>query len=369
MNNLIIISFVSLLLFTNCTKSPDKMTTDKKTTDKNVPSGRLPVVEMNESRAGHTSTLLNNGKVLIAGGFNEHPTMVIFNTAELFDPVSKSFTYTGKMNDKRNTHTATLLNNGKVLIAGGWGGNQKLSSAEIYEPETGQFTPVGSLSIPRAAFTATLLNNGMVLIAGSETAELFNPAANSFSQTGNLIEPRGGHTATLLNDGRVLIVGGSASNNVIPSAEIYDPQTGNFTLVESKLNNARYKHAAILLNDGNVLIVGGANNLDWQGQLNSAELYDAASGTFAEISALNNSRFKIAGAIAKLSNGNVLIAGGNKVVELFDHKSVTFGSEDNLDDNYFSGTATQFNGSNVLIAGGYNGDIRSTNKAWIYGLN
>jgi hypothetical protein len=357
MNNLIVISFVSLLLFTRCSDSPDKI----------IKTSSIPFVEMNESRAGHTSTLLDNGKVLIAGGFNENPSMVVFNTAELYDPVSKSFTYTGTMNERRNTHTATLLNNGKVLIAGGWGRNEKHSSAELYDPETGKFTPVGNLSIPRAAFTATLLSNGMVLIAGGTTAELFNPATNMFTETGGLIQGRFGHTATLLNNGNVLLIGGSYDNNVIASAEMYNTETGKFTILQSSLNNARYKHASVLLNDGNVLIVGGANNLDWQGQLNSAELYEAATGIFVDIPALNNRRFKISNACAKFGDGSILVAGGNKIIELFNPLAGAFINEDNLDDSYFTSTATQLKGNRVLIAGGYNANIHSTNKAWIYG--
>src|SRR6202162_3277285 len=128
-----------------------------------VTAGFVLTGSLNTARASHTSTVLNNGMVLIAGGYDGN----IFASAELYHPASRTFTYPGSLNNARTYHTATLLNNGMVLIAGGTDNSGTiLASAELYNPATGTFTPTGSLNTTRIYHTATMLNNGMVLIAG-----------------------------------------------------------------------------------------------------------------------------------------------------------------------------------------------------------
>jgi hypothetical protein len=117
---------------------------------------------MAASREYHTATLLPNGKVLIAGGFNNG----ISTSAELYEPVTGAFTATGSLGEARCQHTATLLPNGKVLMTGGWGISPTLSSAELYDPATGAFTTTGSMGAARRMHIATLLPTGKVLIAG-----------------------------------------------------------------------------------------------------------------------------------------------------------------------------------------------------------
>src|SRR5688500_8873242 len=170
-------------------------------------------LKMNDERAAHSATLLPDGKVLIAGGFREEGTTeVAIASAEIFDPVTNTFTPTSDMNEPRNGHTATLLPNGKVLLAGGWNQQGRTATAELYDPLTGTFEYTGSLMAPRQGLTAILLNNGQVLIAGGDsarntpqlTAELYDPATETFTSTGTLKDGRFGHTATLLSDGKVL---------------------------------------------------------------------------------------------------------------------------------------------------------------------
>lgn len=156
-----------------------------------------------------------------------------------------TFTQTGNMTVAPALHNATLLPNGKVLIAGGadptnlpaadWG------RAELYDPAMGTFTRTGDMTAPRTGSPATLLPNGQVLIAGcdltgggSQTAELYDPATGTFTATGSMLNRRCGHTATLLNNGKVLIVGGYYPLNAYSAptclpAELYDPSTGTFT--------------------------------------------------------------------------------------------------------------------------------------------
>ena len=276
------------------------------------PTGFVLTQSLNTARNFHTATLLNNGAVLIAGSMGS--TGAGLASAELYSPASGTFTPTGSLNSARAAHTATLLSNGMVLIAGGAGSSNPLASAELYNTATGTFTPTGSLNAARAAHTATLLSNGMVLIAGGTDssgplagAELYNPATGVFTLTGHMNTARYGHTATLLTNGMVLLAGGqnhTASASV--SAELYSPATETFTPT-GNLNTARDAHTASRLSDGTVLIAGGEDSMALP--LASAELYNPTTGTFALTGSLNTARGQHTATF--LDGGMVLIAGGS----------------------------------------------------------
>lgn len=336
-----------------------------------------PSLKMNARRAAHTATLLPDGEVLIAGGFREEGTSEIpIASAELYDPESNSFRPAGNMNEARSGHTATLLPNGLVLIAGGWSLEGRTASTELYDPKTGDFRLAANMLGPRASMTATLLKNGQVLIAGGDsarntpqfTAEIYDPDTNEFAPSGELNQGRSAHTATLLNDGTVLLVGGRPrydDSNVLSSAELYDPASGEFALT-GEANMPRYKHAAVLLQDGNVLVIGGSDQNDWSGQYVSAEIYDAGLDTFTQIADMNGERFKLANTALLLGNGDVLVGGGNRQVELFDAQGQRFIACDNIDDDYYFAAATLLQDGRALITGGYDSSIQPTEKAWIY---
>ena len=187
---------------------------------------------LHTARLLHTATLLANGKVLVAAG-NDYVTG--FTTkAELYDPTTGTWTSTGNLNVGREDHAAMLLSDGRVLVAGGYGlaaGNTgSLASAELYDPITGTWTFTGSLHTPRQSYSATLLSDGKVLVAGGfnsgealASAELYDPATGTWTDTGSLNNARYSHTATLLADGKVLVAGGENLTK-LRSAELYDPQ-------------------------------------------------------------------------------------------------------------------------------------------------
>ena len=261
------------------------------------------------ARWDHTATLLPDGMVLVAGG---GANVTALASAELYDAASGTWTETGDLANARQSHTATLLPNGQVLVAGGQDSfDTALASAELYDPASGTWTETGDLADRRRSHTATLLPNGQVLVAGGikgstilASAELYDPASGTWTETGSLADARQLHTATLLPNGKVLVAGGQDSSfNGLASAELYDPASGTWTETGS-LANARWSHTATLLANGMVLVAGGGI---FEGS-DSAELYDPASGTWTETGDLVNVRFVHTATL--LSNGNVLAAGG-----------------------------------------------------------
>lgn len=256
-------------------------------------------------RYNHSATLLPDGKVLVAGGIAVCCDSIA--SAELYDPASGTWTATGSLANAREQHTATLLPNGKVLVAGGNGDffYSSLASAELYDPASGTWTGTGSVVTARSTHTATLLPNGEVLVAAGlfltnpiRSAELYDSASGTWSATGRLVgsghSGRAQHTATLLPEGKVLVAGGYNSAYInLKSAELYDPASETWTATGS-LITARDFHTATLLPNGEVLVAGGNNG----GNLASAELYTSAGSAIM----LEAARRKMEGTIAARLN-------------------------------------------------------------------
>lgn len=327
---------------------------------------------MLEARSGHSATLLPDGKVLIAGGMRRNQDF--YRSAELFDPATGKFEQTGEMSVARVGHAAVLLRSGKVLIAGGWVGRGPTDSAELYDPVTRKFTVLAKMAAKRGRPTGTLLADGNVLLAGGAegggsggiaSAEIFHAETLTFESIASMSEARVSHTATLLRDGRVLIVGGRGAN-VVAQAELYDPKTRRF-IKTGKLATARYKHTAGLLPDGRVLIAGGSSEGDWNGKIDSAEIYDPAAGRFATTGSLSDSRFKLPEEAVLLASGQLLIAGGSKKVEIYDPASGSFlVAAGQMTDAWHFQSETRLKDGRVLLAGGYPNSDRSTAQTWIY---
>jgi hypothetical protein len=336
------------------------------------PQAKTVQIQMRRPRAAHSATLLNDGRVLFVGGFRGAEEVVTEN--EIFDPSTGRFHEAARMNQPRIGHSATLLQDGRVLYVGGWSSGRRVNTAEVYDPTTGTFKSIGTLSGPRADHTATLLANGRVLIAGGTSArnapqplaEVFDPATLTFAKSGRLITPRSGHTATLLDDGVVILIGGTTRDDrVLDQTEIFDPKTGVF-VEGSALLIRRRKHAATKMADGKVLVIGGTDERDWDNPYATTEIFDPASRTFAHGPKLNQSRFKLQDAAVGLPNGDTLVAGGDAALEVFDAKARIFNTSVNLDKDYFFSTATLLKDGRVLIAGGYDRQIKATQHAWIY---
>ncbi|MGC1596073.1 MAG: kelch repeat-containing protein [Candidatus Acidiferrales bacterium] len=319
---------------------------------------------MNSERISHTATLLNDGTVLIVGGQDTTGTPVA--NAELYAPASGIFAVSGALGTARYFHSAALLSTGNVLIAGGddISGNA-IASAELYDPASKAFTALGNMANARDSFTATVLSNGKVLLAGGgntsgvqAAAELFDPSTGTFSATGSMNTARAAHTATLLSSGKVLVTGGIDSNgDVLNTAELYDPVGGMFTLVTSNMTDERYTHTATLLGNGQVLLTGGTDGAN--SSVASAELYNPTTGVFAATGSMSTPRSSHRAIV--LNDGTVLVEGGTDengvplvAAELYDPSTGMFALTGSLQSPRFRHTATLLNSGVVLVTGGAN---------------
>jgi len=330
-----------------------------------------PTGTMQSARDGHAATILANGKILVAGGTNNGLSLT---SAELYNPTAGTWTFTGSMHVGRTLARAVQLSNGSVLVMGGCVDDclsATTSSAEIYNPSAGAFTTTGSMVQARAEFGVTLLANGQVLVAGGCTAydangcasttnkaEIYNPFTGTWRATGALRGARHAMTATLLASGKALVAGGAdAANDALNSSEMYDPTTRTWTL-GNRMVQARSDYASIMLSTGKVLFTGGENINGVS--INNAELYNPSTGRFTATGNMTAARQEHTAVL--LANGKVLVSGGNNQTlggvtplasaELYNAATGTWSATGSMSNARAGHTSTVLHNGNVVNAGG-----------------
>jgi hypothetical protein len=328
---------------------------------------------LNVPRLQPTSTLLADGRVLVAGGRNFAFTDAL-ETAELYSPLTETFTLTGSMANGRWSHTATRLPNGKVLVAGGFtdpstsaNAQPVLASAELYDPATGTWAPTGSMTTRRALHIAQILPDGRVLVAGGRTcnappptacnsafttatAEIYDPATGAWTPAADMNSNRTTTSAVLLQNGTVLVPAGFPGGQ--NTAETYNPATNTWTPT-GNLSIQRARQGAMLLPDGSVLVAAGAI-----GGIPpiSSETYNPTTNTWTAAGNVAQPRFNYF--FTELPNGKVLIAGGagpagnqSTTAEVYDPATRTWSSAGTLP-AAFGSSSSNGNSTRIVVLAG-----------------
>lgn len=318
--------------------------------------------DMATARYLHTATLLDSGKVIVAGGQTDS---AYFASSELYDPGTGTWATTGSLTGERSEHVAVKLLDGRVLVAGGYYDNffsPFRSSANLYSEATGTWEAAGDLDNPRAAPIAALLADGSVLVAGGgdfsgslTSAERFIPTTHDFELVGSLNLARDTAGAVRLSDGRVFVVGGylpgSETNYPLASAEIYDPTTQKFSQVAPVPAGARYGHGMALLPNGRVLVIGGYDGTSYLG---TGGVYNPQTDTWSSVPTTSP---RGRATLTLLAGGQVLFAGGTNgssisTAALYDPVANTWATAPSLGVARAFHTATKLNSDIVLVAGG-----------------
>jgi hypothetical protein len=324
-------------------------------------------------RLGHTAIRLLDGRVLVVGGGAAVAGANDYTSAELYDPGTGTWASTGSMNAPGHG-SATLLADGKVLVAGGSSSTGAPVSAELYDPESGTWSATGNMVAPHEFHAATRLLDGKVLVTRDDgdtgapaSAELYDPISGTWTATGAMSTVA--HTATLLPDGKVLVtgvIGAALMQDRIPSSELYDPISGTW----SATGNMITAQTATLLQDGRVLFMGITDTphgpccqLPASPSLTWAQLYDPQSGAWSATQSMVGARVGYAAVL--LPDGKVLATGGTggeepgvgqsflASAELYDPGTGTWSSTASMATQRGYGfSATLLAEGNVLVAGG-----------------
>ncbi len=319
------------------------------------------------TRVKHTATLLDDGRVLIVGGWSDSggwangPTALA--SAEIYDPATGQFTPTGSMTTPRYSHSAVRLMDGRVLVVAGIPQSKAngLASAELFDPATGTFTPTGSMPSGVEGQSATLLSDGRVAVFSGGAAEVWNPSTGNFT-AGPATDISTG-TSTLLPDGQVLLIGLSFDDQLVPTGVtpcLWSPATT--CRAAGSMAVARMNHTATLLNDGRVLVVGGETPAgDSWTPVATAELWDPRTLTFSPAGTLPEGRANHTATL--LADGRVLIQGGTgagsvlATAEIWDPATASFAPTASLTSRRFHAASTRLTDGTVLTVGGQSGSV------------
>jgi len=326
----------------------------------------LPGPELNVGRVGHLSTLLPDCRVLLTGGLTTEEGFIrASSSAEVYDMAAETFTLVGNMNAQREGHTATLLPNETVAMAGGKYVGVLTASVDLFDPATNGFRATANLSLPRAFHTATLLANGDLIFAGgagtSTLIERFHFTNGNVSVTsaGNLAIPRFGHLATLLADGRILFAGGGGDDGAF--AEVFNLETG----ISSPVAGGGHLIPAVAISQGKVLLNGYTVSPHIP-QYFGTEIYDIQSNSFSTPTPPSNPH-RSANSLT-LKSGEVLITAGQETytVDIFNPRTGNFTPRIPVVVNRYRHSAVELTDGRILLTGGYDligiqgGDMRTT---------
>src|SRR5712691_3948439 len=352
-----------------------------------------PAPDLLEGHVAHTATPLDDGRVLIAGGADVRG--VATAGSEIFDAKANRWIRAASMRSARAAHTATRLSDGSVLVTGGRTGLsifpvEILMTAEIYHPLTNSWTVAAPMHVPRSSHSATRLQDGRVLVVGGTTlasgsplpaaqleqAEVYDPKRDSWSLAGTGLPPLSGQAATLMPGGGVLVTGGFTDMGFATvSAEIFDPATNLWKPTTWPMARARYGHSAPLLPDGKVLLAGGySTRTEISGAgiypnpelLTASEMFDLRGNTWMGVGYSAIPRFEHSATL--LRNGTVLVVGSayasNADSQIFDPKNTEQWASTGLIMDRYLHTATMLADDRVLVAGGFG--VGSPATAWIF---
>jgi hypothetical protein len=354
----------------------------------------VPAPDLLGGHVAHTATTLNDGRVLIAGGTNVRG--VATSSSEIFDPKANRWTRAADMIHARAGHAAALLADGNVLVTGGETGMgifsiETLSSAEIYHPVSNSWTAVAPMHAARRMPSSIRLHDGRVLVVGGTTlapgywlpaaqleqAEVYDPQRNNWAFVGMGLPAVSGQAATLMPDGTVLVTGGNTQTGFAASgAELFDPATNRWRPTTWPMATPRYGHTATLLPDGKVLLVGGYTTQQQQVSggviypvselLTTSEMFDLRGNTFVRVGHSTIPRFEHTATL--LRSGTVLVVGSayasNADSQIFDPKNTEQWASTGRQMDRCLHTATMLADGRVLIAGGFG--VGSPTTAWIF---
>jgi len=318
-------------------------------------------------RVGHTATLLQTGKVLVVGGTTTGRGTDLLDSAELYDPATNTWSPTSHLSHARASHSATLLRDGTVLVAGGlYAGAETLTSAEVYDPASGRWTDTARSPLFVTENSMVSLRDGRVLVVQGSKAELYDPTTRMWTLTGGPILDQAGAAMTLLKDGKVLISGGTSlpisyNDDGVPVklAEVYDPVAGTWAATGSM--NAYHGNATASLRDGRVLVCDNG----FGAFSNVTEVYDPGAQTWSITGVGSGSaEYRDCGTLTLLASGEALSVGGagtgaQSVIgdaELYNPSLNAWAIATAPHTSRFNHTATLLSNGKVLIAGGSTGN-------------
>ena len=331
------------------------------------------------ARAGHTTTLLPDGRIVAIGGYNGTATVA---TGEYMDPLGSSPTWSltsGTLSVSRANHTATLMPNGNLLIAGGY--TQDVSSgpvtnADIFYPKSNSIVQASSMTMARQNHTAIMLpagpSAGNIMVMGGFSTGTYTASCEIYVSTANkwmnALHPmntkRAHHTATILQNAKILVVGGINENGELNSVELFNPLDGSWT-TKTPLNHYRHDHTATLLSNGNVMVIGGNGS---GGEIFDAELYNPSADTWSLVVPTNDTYAsgRMNHTANLLPNGNILLVGGSTIGGTSLYKTTLYYPETasiadapqgfNLPVARSKHTTTILSDGQVLTVGGFDGN-------------